>query len=100
MLKCAVRVSNQRVCTTGTSPDWAKAGPTPHPQSAAKTKSGQRNINRYTSRKIAIQENNGADGGGRTHTLSRVPDFESGASANSATSAPGCQIYFNRTRSK
>jgi hypothetical protein len=29
----------------------------------------------------------GADGGGRTHTLSRVPDFESGASANSATSA-------------
>jgi hypothetical protein len=30
---------------------------------------------------------NGADGGGRTHTLSRVPDFESGASANSATSA-------------
>ena len=32
-------------------------------------------------------ENNGADGGGRTHTLSRVPDFESGASASSATSA-------------
>jgi hypothetical protein len=30
---------------------------------------------------------NGADGGGRTHTLSRVPDFESSASANSATSA-------------
>ena len=29
----------------------------------------------------------GADGGGRTHTLSRVPDFESGASASSATSA-------------
>ena len=29
----------------------------------------------------------GADGGGRTHTLSRVPDFESSASANSATSA-------------
>ena len=29
----------------------------------------------------------GADGGGRTHTLFRVPDFESGASANSATSA-------------
>jgi hypothetical protein len=30
---------------------------------------------------------NGADGGGRTHTSSRIPDFESGASANSATSA-------------
>ncbi len=29
----------------------------------------------------------GADGGGRTHTLSRVLDFESSASANSATSA-------------
>src|ERR1017187_7393324 len=29
----------------------------------------------------------GADGGGRTHTTSRVPDFESSASANSATSA-------------
>ena len=33
------------------------------------------------------EEEGGADGGGRTHTLSRVPDFESGASANSATSA-------------
>ena len=31
----------------------------------------------------------GADGGGRTHTLLRVPDFESSASANSATSATG-----------
>ena len=30
---------------------------------------------------------NGADGGGRTHTLVRVQDFESSASANSATSA-------------
>src|SRR6516225_1839595 len=29
----------------------------------------------------------GADGGGRTHTPLRVPDFESSASANSATSA-------------
>src|SRR2546428_356370 len=29
----------------------------------------------------------GADGGGRTHTLFRVPDFESSASADSATSA-------------
>ena len=29
----------------------------------------------------------GADGGGRTHTLLRVLDFESSASANSATSA-------------
>ena len=35
----------------------------------------------------------GADGGGRTHTLSRVPDFESSASANSATSAPGEEYY-------
>jgi hypothetical protein len=31
--------------------------------------------------------NNGADGGGRTHTSSRILDFESSASANSATSA-------------
>ena len=30
---------------------------------------------------------NGADGGGRTHTSLRIPDFESSASANSATSA-------------
>src|SRR6266487_3393773 len=30
----------------------------------------------------------GADGGARTPTLFRVPDFESSASANSATSAP------------
>src|SRR6266446_2768479 len=29
----------------------------------------------------------GADGGGRTHTSLRIPDFESSASANSATSA-------------
>ena len=29
----------------------------------------------------------GADGGGRTHTASRLLDFESSASANSATSA-------------
>ena len=34
-----------------------------------------------------LQFIDGADGGGRTHTLSRVPDFESSASANSATSA-------------
>src|ERR1043166_390358 len=35
---------------------------------------------------------NGADGGGRTHTASRPLDFESSASANSATSAqfPNC----------
>jgi hypothetical protein len=32
-------------------------------------------------------KSSGADGGGRTHTSSRIPDFESGASANSATSA-------------
>jgi hypothetical protein len=38
-------------------------------------------------RKGTQPERHGADGGGRTHTLSRVPDFESGASANSATSA-------------
>ena len=30
---------------------------------------------------------NGADGGGRTHTSLRIQDFESSASANSATSA-------------
>src|SRR5437867_2176690 len=35
----------------------------------------------------------GADGGGRTHTLLRVPDFESSASANSATSALVCRKY-------
>jgi hypothetical protein len=34
-----------------------------------------------------VREICGADGGGRTHTLVRVPDFESSASANSATSA-------------
>src|SRR5262245_13751576 len=33
-----------------------------------------------------------AEGGSRTHTLLRGPDFESGASADSATSAP----YFSR----
>ena len=37
----------------------------------------------------------GADGGGRTHTLLRVPDFESSASANSATSA---LLIINRLR--
>ena len=37
----------------------------------------------------------GADGGGRTHTLSRVPDFESGASASSATSATVCQYILS-----
>ena len=36
---------------------------------------------------LSLGRKNGADGGGRTHTLLRVPDFESGASANSATSA-------------
>jgi hypothetical protein len=35
----------------------------------------------------------GADGGGRTHTLVRVPDFESSASANSATSATKSAQY-------
>src|SRR5215204_3154210 len=35
----------------------------------------------------------GTGGGGRTHTLLRVPDFESSASANSATSALWCQQY-------
>ena len=35
----------------------------------------------------------GADGGGRTHTLFRVPDFESSASANSATSALPSDAY-------
>jgi hypothetical protein len=34
-----------------------------------------------------MENEDGADGGGRTHTLSRVLDFESSASANSATSA-------------
>ena len=33
----------------------------------------------------------GADGGGRTHTTLRLPDFESSASANSATSAHQCR---------
>ena len=40
---------------------------------------------------LYIVDLDGADGGGRTHTLSRVPDFESGASASSATSATVCQ---------
>jgi hypothetical protein len=38
-------------------------------------------------RNTEIRPWGGADGGGRTHTLSRVLDFESSASANSATSA-------------
>jgi hypothetical protein len=38
---------------------------------------------------------NGADGGGRTHTLVRVLDFESSASANSATSAPKVNQYIS-----
>ena len=39
----------------------------------------------------------GADGGGRTHTLSRVPDFESSASANSATSASQVAEHASRS---
>jgi hypothetical protein len=35
----------------------------------------------------------GTDGGGRTHTLLRVLDFESSASANSATSATSITNY-------
>ncbi len=42
----------------------------------------------------------GADGGGRTHTLVRVPAFESSASANSATSATGTDYIFGGDRSK
>ena len=42
----------------------------------------------------------GADGGGRTHTSSRILDFESSASANSATSATRGTIYFSGARSK
>ena len=38
-------------------------------------------------------DNVGTDGGGRTHTLLRVLDFESSASANSATSAPYLPIH-------
>ena len=38
----------------------------------------------------------GADGGGRTHTPFRIPDFESSASANSATSATRQTLYFMR----
>lgn len=34
-----------------------------------------------------IRTNNGTEGGSRTHTPLREPDFESGASANSATPA-------------
>ena len=44
---------------------------------------------------IRIVADQSADGGGRTHTLLPVPDFESGASANSATSAmrrPKCRV--------
>ena len=40
----------------------------------------------YAGKKRAILQD-GADGGGRTHTSSRILDFESSASANSATSA-------------
>ena len=41
----------------------------------------------YFRWKDAVIDNNGADGGGRTHTVSLPLDFESSASANSATSA-------------
>ena len=34
-----------------------------------------------------VTKEDGTDGGARTHTALRPPDFESGASANSATSA-------------
>lgn len=34
-----------------------------------------------------LPREDGTDGGARTHTALRPPDFESGASANSATSA-------------
>src|SRR2546428_9111496 len=37
--------------------------------------------------RLRLRKEIGADGGGRTHTPFRVPDFESSASANSATSA-------------
>ena len=36
---------------------------------------------------MPTKNEHGADGGGRTHTSSRILDFESSASANSATSA-------------
>ena len=42
---------------------------------------------------IKFQKRVGADGGGRTNTLVRVPDFESSASANSATSATKAAQY-------
>lgn len=43
----------------------------------------------------------GAGGGGRTHTSSRIPDFESGASANSATPATKDENYIReRLREK
>ena len=43
----------------------------------------------------------GADGGGRTHTPFRIQDFESSASANSATSATKAREYiFSWARSK
>ena len=37
--------------------------------------------------KGTVLDGDGADGGGRTHTSLRIQDFESSASANSATSA-------------
>ena len=48
-------------------------------------KNGKCNNNSTESSQVV--DYHGADGGGRTHTSSRIPDFESGASANSATSA-------------
>ena len=47
---------------------------------------------KLTLRRENILALHGADGGGRTHTASRPPDFESGASANSATSAYTNQV--------
>ena len=50
-----------------------------------------------TDSKVEVHAEDGADGGGRTHTLVRVPDFESSASANSATSATEHTIFLTRT---
>src|SRR4051812_35557753 len=51
--------------------------------------------------RYAVENNpDGAEGGNRTHTLSPEPDFESGASTNSATSARAVRPLAHEARDR
>ena len=47
----------------------------------------QQHCNNMSIESTQVVDSDGADGGGRTHTSVKILDFESSASANSATSA-------------